>query len=513
MQILYTDARCGDGKTYRAIEAMVETQGRYVFVVDRRSMLETRVQELRSRALNWGTNPEIVTLSSTVGDARVQQQSVTARITTFPNTVPHYMKHIILLITHEGMKQSDLSLYVGWKIIIDEVPGIFEMTSVKTPAMKSFFEANYILDPISSSWSQVKPRKNCQVTLAAIRQDDTLINWAQWHKRVVSRQGVVTDLLSWSDMEEVVERWSWWSLWSPRELEVFDCVTILANAFLETITYGLTRHFWPDIEFVSLPSAHGRTWAPREVEIHYFAHHSAGSYFWSTAEGERCLNAWGEHIASLYPLGADRQHLWTCNASIASKVHGSRIGGDHPSPRVAGSNQWSRVHHASMAYSAKPSNDEIGVLKHFGIDFAQVQRSREYEDIIQFALRTSLRDAKSSEPVVINLYDVGQAEFLAAFLRRNYGFDAEMSYVDIGIGEVVKPKRGRRNIEETSAEREIRYADQRKQELLKRKVKREADKAARIAAGNYRPRGRPTVGQEMRRPREERLLTLVAPLV
>ena len=490
MNIYYTDARCGDGKTMRALEEIATSPGRYVFVVDRRAVIETRKLSLAAMAQQAGTQPRIVTMTSTPDDDAQRAQSVTARISLYPSTLPLWDRHVILLITHEGMMQSDLSQYSGWEIVVDEAPNIFSLTTVMSPAMMGFFRENYTLAPISSQWSRVMPRRDRVVTLGALLRDETLISWAQWHKRVVSREGVITNLSDWRDVEEET-RWTWWSLWSPRELAKFSKVTVLANALTESVTYGLIRHFWPEIEFLAAPSAPQRRWAPRSVEINYVAHHTAGSYFFSSPDGNRCLRAWGSHIARLYPEGCSTPHLWTSNLATRAQIATTPISGDNPTPRVAGSNQWIIFNHASICYSAKPSYHEAEILKSFGVDFTSVRRSREYEDIVQFALRTSLRDSESTRDVVINVYDRGQAEFLCDFLQRNYRFDARVNYVEIGLGDIVKPTRGRPKLKLTIEEREERYNRVLEDKRAARALKREATKAAKIAAGTYKPPGRP----------------------
>ena len=490
MDINYRDAACGVGKTLAEIIRMVTTPAQYLFAVDRRSAIPERGTEIIRQMTAAGTNPEIVAIFSSPDGplpflpARLQvaeatmRTSVLAEIAALPDRHAHE-PHIIVVVTHEGLKQSDLSGFEGWHLIIDETPTAFECDSACTPAMGAFFTTHYTLKPFGPAHSEVRLRDDTGLTSARLRQDDTLSRWADFHKRVVSRRGLITSLRDWSEMGNG-RAWSWWSCWSPLEMAAFDSVTICAHAFRRSLTAIVWESVYgAEINFVPVQTTSSRVWCGRDVLIRYAAPlHTSGSHFWDQPTGRLCLTAWRDWIASEYPEG-DRPHLLTSNGKLRSIFEAVRIAGEFPTVRVAGSNGWADIHDASICYAAKVRPAEKTVLESLGVDPGEVTRAREHEDIIQFAMRTSIRDPLSTETVRINVYDYAQASMLAAYLAEHYpAMTVETRLEDIGISHVMKPPVGRPRVEKTEVERQAGAAhrrgkkaeSQRKRRAARRKV-------------------------------------------
>lgn len=176
---------------------------------------------------------------------------------------------------------------------------------------------------------------------------------------------------------------------------------------------------------------------------------------------------------------------------MADVVGASRVPGCVLSPRQAGSNDWQHVHCVTSIYSSKPNGFERHLFETIGVSADEVRRAREYEDLLQFVFRSSIRDPNSSETVEVRVYDIAQAEFLARFFA-----DDPNGYVDVtvypitdaGVLTVQRPRSGRKTRPGNLS------ADGR---LLPKAVRqaayRERLKAEKLAAGGGppRPRGRP----------------------
>ena len=463
MKIYYRDDPCGVGKTRAELIRMVSEPGRYILALDRRSAIADRCRELLAHAAEAGTAPVVQVLCSP-GDgghliglpATVQvastarHNSVLADIAALPEVTT--AEHLIVLVTHEGLRQSDLSNYGGWQLVIDEAPSAWEHASEVSPALYSHLQASYTLEPIEQTgWSMVRARDEA-LTLGDIRRDHTMHPWANFHRRVISRRGVAASVRDWSEVCSG-RSWSWWSIWSPVELAAFDRVVVCAHAFPASLTGRLWAANWPGIAWERVPTPSVRAWAPRRVTICYAALHEAGTYFWSTPLGRSCLERWAGWIAGMYPEVGGLPHLYAANIANFGLLEEAGIGGDRQTIQVAGSNAWAHVHDVSVAYAGKASPQEATILGQLGVSSAQVTQAREGDSLVQFVSRSSVRDFASTADVRINLYDAFQARVVADYLERHHPFDVMVEHVEIGISEVEKPKRGRPPVVMSEVER------------------------------------------------------------
>lgn len=495
MKLMCCSDPCGAGKTKHMIERIARQAGKYVVAVDRRNLIDERKRSIEAEAAQVGTFPVVRPIFSKERGEEEQvaydaQANVRRQIAAAPKDFA-LLEHVILLVTHEGLKQSDLRGFSGWTLFIDEVPEVWDTATLTTPSLSANFAANYRLLPTDdANWRRVEARVNA-ITTADLTHDDVMAPFALFHKRVTG-QGVFTDLSDWKDMADRNRPWTWWSLWSPLELSAFDEVTILGNSFFESITYLLWRErFGDEVTFEPFTVARNAVPSkPKTVTIRYAARHVAGTYFWTKSapdggqSGAECVTAWGRWIAA----STDENHLWTCNNALKSMLAHVGIKGHQVTPKIAGSNAYRTITTCSVIYSAKSNPKESKVLSLLGITPEWVQRAREFEDLIQFVLRTALRDPDYEGMVTVNVYDQTQADFLAAYLAKVFGFTVTTEYVDIGIGDVVKPSRGRGPVHATDAERRAHRQAANREAQQKRRAA--ARKEAEVT-GTRRPRGRP----------------------
>jgi hypothetical protein len=483
MKIYYSDDRCGAGKTRHACRMMASQPGKWVYAIDRKDEVGARDRLIREFALAAGTQPVVMTTYSD-GMIRVHQEIAGA-----PAKYAG-LDHIVLMVMHEGLKASDLSGFVGWRIVIDEVPGIWDSAAVRTPSLHHQLSACYRLAEPKGGWSRVVMKPDAP-SVADLARDDTMAPWALFHRRVKSRQGVYVSLKAWADSVDGRE-WKWFSLWSPLELEAFDQVYLLGNAFTHTITFKLLEQFYGDqIEFMPFSIGTPLTWARRKLTIRYFTDsHVAGTGFFATPEGKQCIRSWADWVRA---NSAHQRHYWTANEAQLTAL-GGFIPGDPCSSKIAGSNAFKDYHLCSILYTSKYNPKDDAALVQFGITPADILRSREFEDLIQIAFRSSLRMPASVADVEVRVYDQQQAEFLRDYLlSAGFELDIELVYTDIGINYIVRTRGGHPDPIAGMSEIEITQfvESKKKTQAQKAKERRDAKKAALIAAGEYRGRGRP----------------------
>ena len=145
--IYYSSARCGAGKTHWAIKLLAEQRVQAILAVDRKEVAEGRAGAIRDAGETVGLHPHVeIIVSDDGGDAAAWRGSVARRITDA--AAAHAgNQHVVLIITHAGLRLADLSRFIGWTLIIDEVPSVFEHMVEDTGAMLTWLEANYELGP------------------------------------------------------------------------------------------------------------------------------------------------------------------------------------------------------------------------------------------------------------------------------------------------------------------------------------------------------------------------------
>ena len=387
-------------------------------------------------------------------------------------------EHVVVLVTHEALKSSDLSTYRhGWHCIIDEVPTVWTHAEVVSSALHVYLKAAYTLEPLAGTdWSRLRVKADSPL-LTDIYADSALTEWAELHRQIRDR-GAIAKIKSW---EEAASRstWSLVSVWNPAPLSTFSSVILLGNAFEHTVTYKLfERTFGSVIKLqpFTVPTKREARRHPRKLLIRYFAEsHRAGASFWDTANGHECLrriHAWVNAHTE-----AD-QHYWSSNN--ARFRNDLTMVGQRVSPRIAGENGLRHLTCATFIYSAKPSRNEQVAFEHFGISYEEVVRSRELEDLIQMMWRSSLRDPEDIRPVEFRVYDRQQAEFLLEFMTKAAPhISVTLEQIDLGIDAFQPRKTGRPKKVLTAAEATARHEREKRLAAERQRKHREKLRADR----------------------------------
>lgn len=487
MKIKYYTAPCGAGKSYQAATRMINTPGRYIVVRDRVEAITEYQTQLYGMAVAANVDVRIHSIVAIKG------QSVRLNVEEIPEK--YNVHHAIILITHRALMMCDFSGFSGWSIIIDETPVVIDRQDLQTSQSRAFFEANYELETIKngkdkpSGWSGVTLSKGgWDMAPADFENDDCFRMLRIFHERVTAastapdnapqrvarravdevQRAVIGSLDDWSDMDDG-RRWTWWSLWSPKQLKAFDSVEFMANAFDKSMTFEVLRNFNRDIDWIEVPLSAGRKFENRKVIVrHYTDSHVATATLFDTDKGQGYLNAIAKHQAK------DRQ-IWMTNDRHGDAL--AMMGGLKLRPHQAGSNAYADQHAATAIYAVKPSSETRAMMHLLGVDPSVWTRSYEHEAILQFVNRTSIRDPKSTATVTFTVYDKEQADYLASYFRDQSHCDVSVEMIDLGFAHVKRTKAGVASrvltVDEAEAKRDARKA----QKTEAQRKRREALKA------------------------------------
>jgi hypothetical protein len=474
--INYSSARCGAGKSVWADRQIASVPGRYVLAVDRRDVFQSRIGRINALAAEHGTHPAVVPLYSRsdtwadgVQDVRRRVREAGCRYGGHP--------HVVVVLTHEALKSSDLSTFRGWSLIIDEVPSIWDHASLRTPDSWRYLERLYNLIPVEDSgWSEVRAKADGPRSISRLYNDDLAAGLAVFHKRVRDR-GVLVKLRAWEEAADGAP-WPWFSLWSPSELAAFGTVSILGNAFEHSVTAKLlTSIFAAEVRLVPFEIGGGHeTWTPRTVRLqHFAAAHQAGSHFLKdTPEGKEAQR----RIAlAVNGLADPADHYWSCNSFLYPD--GGMVG-EKVSPRAAGRNDLQRYSSGTFIYTAKPSDEEAATFAWFDISREEVIRAREQEDLLQMLWRSSLRAAADGRDVTFRVYDQAQAMFLRdALAQTGLPITVLVEQIDLALDSFERRKRGRpKGQQPTPAEMQARAERRRERDRLRKQASRAAARQA-----------------------------------
>lgn len=452
-QFNYINSPAGAGKSYYAANEMLNHPAQYLVVRDRCEAIVEYASQLRRHA---SAGVEIISITNeTVPVVRAAVRDIPDRASS----------HCIVLITHAAMMASDLSGFTGWDIWIDETPSIFDQQLFRTPLSGEWLADTYKLTPVEGAkgWSSVTMRDDAwRIAAADIARDDALAIFRTFHERVMSAssppddlpvrlaknfhtsgRAVVCSITDWSEVEasedDMSPAWDWWSVWSPVTLSHFNRIVFMANAFDTSLTFNMMQAFH-DIEWNEIKINH-RPYAKRKVVIEYFADkHVASRYLFQSEKGRDNLRKVAEHLS-------DADKIWMTNEAYLPALRG--VGGQKLSPIQSGSNSYQDYHQAAAIYSAKPSSEILRVLEAIGLTGDHWTESVEYETILQFMTRTSVRDADSTETVVLSVYDSRQASYLARYFNALPHCDVTVQLTDLGFARDKTKPVGRPMINDT----------------------------------------------------------------
>lgn len=424
------ESAVGVGKTERAILRALHLPARWLFAVERRDSVDELAARMAAHA-GSGVEPRIVKIKSHPAQRGFSvRQEVEALPTRYENG------HVIALCTHEALLMSDLADFHGWNLVIDEVPNVLLMQEVQSKLDLAFFATHYALTRINDEWSKVTlTDQGRDITGSDLYQDDSHRHLRLFHQRVArstdSTRAVLCNLHSWDGMEHGDVKWVWWSLFSVRELESFAKIYCLGNGFMAAVSTKMMRVWDQDAEWHVTSTNGTRQVAPRRVSVRYFSSdRPAAKSFFESAKGQQALTAIGNHIAARVP---HNRFIWSANEVAVPPLRATLPSSGQLKPKQAGTGKWMHCTDAAMIYAAKPNPNVRSVLDAIGVSHADWVQTAEFETVLQFVTRTSIRDVGSAAHATVYVFDRWQAQYLMTFFASQAHIDADIEWIDLGL--------------------------------------------------------------------------------
>lgn len=325
-------------------------------------------------------------------------------------------------------------------------------------------------------------KRDSGVDVAALALDDGLQVLRPFHRRVDDpRRKVFVDVREWEELSVRRRRMSWFSVWSPNELRAFDAVFMLGNDLMNSVTVRLWREHWPEVEWQPM-QVERRAFLPRRVIITCFADgHVGNRKLFGSDQGKKNLTAIARYLQRVPP----EQMIWTCNKPEIALLQ-PLLDAEWLTPKKAGSNAYSGRNHVAALYSSKPDDSMRLVLKALRLEAEHYVGTNEYETILQFVCRGSIREPGDQRDFHIYVYDIMQAEYLQSYFRErasDYVIWVDVEVVDLGFATDVRDtKRGRRPKVLTLAEQEVRKAKRREANTKSKRKQRAAAKLSKASS-------------------------------
>ena len=467
-QFLFDARPAGCGKTHAECDFLLKNAGLYLVAAERIDA----VRELHAMLIEIGstthTRAHIVEICS--AGVKSGKPSVKTEIEALPHA--YQSGHVIAIICHAGLLDADLSGFGNWSLIIDETPSVFESRQVSSGLTWRWLSEHFRIVP-GDDLNMIALAENATAKSAELHRDSMANAVATLHRRAGSdRFDVFTDVDCWDALSDDPS-WRWSSLWSPTALLAFDRVKVLANAFDRSLTFQAFHARHPELSWQRDERPTDRAFAHRSMVICYFARaHRASRGLFDKPKGQQHLRAITDWIRHEVATG---DHIWTCNAPEKSLL--KRLPGQYLTPRQAGSNKYQSIDAVTVLYSAKPNPAECQVLASLGIDTNSATETREYETAYQFVGRSSVRDARSSRPVRVFVYDLKQATYLAEMFGSAGYVDVELRPTNLGFldwtydGRAGRPAHKRSAEEQAEKEERVRTSNRERQRRRRERMK------------------------------------------
>jgi hypothetical protein len=454
----------------------------YLIAAPRIELIQEQTRLLAEKAVELGVKlPQIRVAhggNRSLGDVRRQISDCAAELKKFD--------HAILYVTHEGLKLADLQPFAGWHACIDEAPDGPKSGSFSASATFRQFADAFDLEPVGDGkWYRVL-RKPGAPSPQEIRRDSTIKSLAEFYKAVNGSQDVFVNIGRWEDARDG-RKIRWWSLWTPLLLEHFASVTIAGANFDSSLCNLVLQRWFADR--VTIEKRPVRMAGPRahpSIRLWYFAEkHKGTTQFWDEEEGSWCLNQICRYLMAVGGVG-----FWSGN-EVVRKYLRHWLPGAMVSPKQAGTNSLIQHTSCAMFYSNKAQEADEAILEVFGLDKEEIRRAREFEDIIQFLMRGSIRRPDYGGGYDVYLYSRDQAEAVAEYLRANVSPHVSVEAVkEAGILDYERPDAKLSSA--TGARNSARRTPEQRREAnrLSQKKRRGKQRVEKKAAGTYRGPGR-----------------------
>lgn len=410
--ILHIDGACGSGKTQLALEFTAQAVNKFdhpmLIVQPTKLLIQQSIERLQAMA------PETPIFAFTSDNHPHQVMAdLLKHLTNKPNGGQ------VVFVTHKTFLDLPWSPCKNqWHVIIDEVFTIdFQFSINLSETWKWFLEGLHAVECDDNIYHELV----CDKAVL-----DRATRWARNKNgdQLIERLQPLFDVLANDHWTVHVTRASWERLGylgkaqldvhahlNPSVLSGFASARIMGANFTDSLLY----HLWSQTGAVFrkdrkiVPHAVDPRQLGQRVDIHFFSAHA-----WSKSRRDKLGEKGEQGITEMAKeLFGDEPFLWVANNDLGDDAlplaNGTRI-----SNISHGDNRWRSWHNIAFLSALNNNPSHFSYLDHmFGVDQVALRKARAWETAYQCILRTSLRDASSTERVQVLVPDRDLAEYLA----------------------------------------------------------------------------------------------------
>lgn len=397
MLIEVLDGPPGSGKSTVMRDEAEAVGGRYVFAYPTIPLLREQAKALRAAGKLIVNEVH----SKSPGKGTVKRRLAEA----MNDAASSGIRDVAVLTTHETFMGCDPTTFTDWHIRIDEAPVAAQSGKVRIPTSRDIFKAKFGLAPVGTKgWHEVQLLDEAD-RWTDIAADDLTARMAEFMKQAARPAGVYVDVSSWDERS-----FRWCAIWSPHVFEGIPSSMTIAGASYAHSIGALIAKDRVRFRYRSVPMARSET---PTIRIHYFTHaHRGTSTFWATSEGRKMVVQVCDYLTKYVPdLG-----FWSGN-DVVKILMEHRLSGQMIDAKALGRNEYDDLRSCAFIYSSTVTPDDEPLKELAQLTDAQIERAREEEDVLQFAMRGAIRKRDFGGDYDIYLYTKKQADDLALKLN------------------------------------------------------------------------------------------------
>lgn len=389
----------GSRKTTRMREEALAHPGLYLFCMPTVALIEEQADAFRKARPSL----PVFTIHGDAKPKRKINRQIEEALATIRDA-GH--AHAVVMLTHVSMMAEDLSVFAGWHARIDEAPNSVQSGKVTVKGAESLFESLFVLEDFGHpGWRVLKPA-GPRPSYYDTKNNPALAPIEELIRLAYRPTGVLVDAKSFSGLKK---KMSWWSIWTPADLEGFASIQIAGASYETSLGAKVLKRWFSDkVGLVPKALRMERSGEPF-ITIHYFTQsHRPSTRLWDDTEGRKRLKA----VADWLEAHASQIEFWSGNPEVL-KLLDWRVSGEPIKPRVAGLNKWRDAKACALIYSSGRTDDDAPLQAVFSLTDDDIRVAREDEDVLQFVMRGAIRKPDYDGPYDIYLYSKEQAERLA----------------------------------------------------------------------------------------------------
>jgi hypothetical protein len=416
----YVSAPCGSGKTYGMCQSVAKNFdiSNYLITCPTiKMMAETRLKLEEAGAQVTCINHE------------THAGSVTQAITAYLQKAESFGE--VLLITAAAF--AELKYFprrYNWIVIIDEIPQVDRFFDPSIPYSVEFVKELITVESLNDKLLRVKPRNGAKELSKFLNRPTDAMHepFADLLREVASpHKDVFVDAKSWARIAEKREidarrrsdrnKVYFISMLSPRALHP---LALLGANIQDSLIFSWFKGF------------HGITWVEEQeitkrlrdvpppgtrAQICYFFEERKFSKSLAAEVLPNGLSVREAMDKAAIDRMAGRPCLYVENKGLESSSLGNAPNMTKIPVQAHGLNEYSSFHNVYISAALNKSPQHYQILMALGFTAPAIDRATSHEYYYQIAMRTSLRDPSSTEPVMIIVPDKPSADRLAVLIH------------------------------------------------------------------------------------------------